>query len=318
MTEAPVGPPFRVLTFNLRGGGRSRRLYWRAARPDGAPSFEQIADALLELAPDAVALQEAIDLWIGRDSRGVLEGRLSAGGFAVRFARASAWGIPLVGAGQLSAYRRARFAVQSHRRVKLRPASDWLLLGLPRLFHPVNQRCALRSRLILLAEDGTPARAADGGTVILDLVNLHLNDVAFRREREARHLLAFLEADRGGADHVLLTGDFNDPPESGSPRLLREAGFEDAMAGREEITFGASGNRIVDPGDHGPARIDYVFYTPGNRRGRRTSLRPVGNAQIVLDRVVPSACDDGSLVERHLSDHFGICAGFRIDAVPAP
>jgi endonuclease/exonuclease/phosphatase family metal-dependent hydrolase len=143
----------------------------------------------------------------------------------------------------------------------------------------------------------------------VDVFNTHLdagNDDSARM-LQVRELAAFIARHRGPRPLVVL-GDFNQQPHSAPYALLLQlVGGRDShgvYVPRPEITddpgftFDASTNQHIH-GTSSPGRIDHILYA-----GAAGEMASLFNT-LVMTEIVGG---------RHLSDHFGVMAGFRIAA----
>lgn len=152
----------------------------------------------------------------------------------------------------------------------------------------------------------------------LDLYNAHLEgtgaifDVSEDAPlTEIANVLAFIQATRTGP--AILAGDFNAVPDDPSMLALRDAGFVDALAAAGDATCAVAG----DPGctsstrplsgnaENGARRrIDYIWLLPGAKRAVA-----VERAALFLNQPVNLA-DGGWLWP---SDHIGVQALLRLE-----
>ncbi len=152
----------------------------------------------------------------------------------------------------------------------------------------------------------------------LDLYNTHLEgtgaifDVSEDAPlKELENVLAFIQATETGP--AILAGDFNAEPDDPSMLALRDAGFVDALAAAGDATCAVAG----DPGctsstrplsdnaeNRARRRIDYIWLLPGTKRDVT-----VERAALFLNEHLKPA--DGGLL--WASDHIGVRALLRLE-----
>ncbi len=248
--------------------------------------IELIAEALAELQPDIVFLQEVL---VSADAgypdvRSIL---LSALGEDYTTVFGDITGLPIgEGAlGQMTLTRLPLISSENHH------------IGGPRSLHRVT-----------VETDFGP----------LDLYNAHLEgtgaiiDVSEDAPlTEIENVLAFIQATRTGP--AILAGDFNAEPDDLSIQALRDAGFVDALAAAGDATCAVAG----DPGctsstrplsdnaeNRARRRIDYIWALSGEAQALT-----VERAALFLNEPVKLA--DGGLLWP--SDHIGVQALLRLE-----
>ena len=151
----------------------------------------------------------------------------------------------------------------------------------------------------------------------LDLYNAHLEgtgaifDVSEDAPlTEIENVLAFIQATRTGP--TILTGDFNAEPDDPSIQAMRDAGFVDALTAGGGATSAVAG----DPGctsstrplsdnaeNRALRRIDYIWLLPGAKR------------EVTVERAALFLNEPGELADGGLlwaSDHIGVQALLRL------
>jgi endonuclease/exonuclease/phosphatase family metal-dependent hydrolase len=242
-----------------------------------------VADAIRDLQPDVVGLQEV------REAPGMpnqAELLAAATSYQYAFAPAVAFGGGHEGLAIL-----ARHPIAEHAALELPHAEA------------TERRILLSARLTTVAGE-------------LWVHTTHLNyRLAHGRQREDQVLAidAAVSARAGGPQIVM--GDFNARPESDEIRFMRglctlgerRTHYQDTW---ERVHPGESGWTwcVANPYTRALAflepdrRLDYIFVTPGRRDGRGRVL----DCRVVLDRPAP----DGVFA----SDHFGVVADVQVTA----
>ena len=119
----------------------------------------------------------------------------------------------------------------------------------------------------------------------LVVITTHFDFEAKVQKRSAELVLEFLEQFPKGIP-VVLTGDFNAPPESSAHQTFRAKGFRDSFSGSHSSTFhGFTGD---DLGEH----IDWILYK--------------GHLEVASSRVIKRSFDGV-----YPSDHYPILSRFR-------
>jgi len=194
---------------------------------------------------------------------------------------------------------------------------------------------AILSRWPIVRTAHTPLPLAghkdDGRTVVFALIDAPVGQIPFFttqlnstpgqsavRVEQVAAVARFITARGASADPVVLTGDFNAPPESDEVRLMEGHLTAPAVPGLLLVDAW----RYADPGDHGwtwipanphvaamlepGARIDYIFVgSPGAdlaghvRSVRRVAAEPVGGVWAsdhagVLAELHPGTATDGT------------------------
>ena len=248
--------------------------------------IELIADALAELQPDIVFLQEVLMSGDAGypDVQSIL---LSALGEDYTAVFGDITGLPIgAGAiGQMTLTRLPVISAENHH------------IGGPRSLHRVTVETNFGP---------------------LDLYNAHLEgtgaifDVSEDAPlTEIENVLAFIQATRTGP--TILAGDFNAEPDDPSIQAMRDAGFVDALAAVGDATCADAG----DPGctsstrplsdnaeNRALRRIDYIWLLP---RAKREVT--VERAALFLNE--PGELADGGLL--WASDHIGVQALLRLE-----
>jgi endonuclease/exonuclease/phosphatase family metal-dependent hydrolase len=284
--RAEVPPAaIRVVTLNVLHGGPLSG--WRSSDQHLEARLDLVSDALLTLAPDVVALQEAS--WSRR--RGVVASRL-AGRLGMNHVYApasmrlfdSSWpnrlGAALLNFSEGPAIL-SRFPIIRSETHKL-------------------PGCGLRlePRVLLYAELDTP-----GGR--LPVFSTHTRGNACHTQAVA----ALVLARRGDLPGVLM-GDFNAVESSPAiATLTREAGFVDAFRAVHQDASGATvWQPVTAPERRAFRRVDYVFLIPG-----RAIPGTVVASRVVVD--APGRLPDGSALWP--SDHYGVLADLAVFSRPA-
>jgi endonuclease/exonuclease/phosphatase family metal-dependent hydrolase len=288
VSDAP--PTIRVATWNIRAaigpGEPFPPAWWRHVRRD---RFERIAQVIVELDADIVALQEVSVLTPNGE---VFDQPLELARLTDRHVRyAAVHAFALVEPEDGRAIGAATWGNALLTRV---PVEDGFAIGLPvgaddEPVEPAGSGLPLAGMTFRDAPYGTrEARCAVGGRVAVAggavaVVNAHLTYAGTEQRRAQADELARIAA--GSSGPVVVVGDFNAAIEDPALRAL-EAGFEDAFR-----TVG------IEPGDPrrascGAFRIDHLL-----SRGLRA----------IDSRVVTEAGD--------ASDHLPVVATFELSAV---
>jgi len=131
------------------------------------------------------------------------------------------------------------------------------------------------------------------------------------RLQQARELVAWLKHAGNPSWPLLLAGDFNDVPDSGTIAAITGAGFLDlwrAAGSGPGFTNDRGDIDIESPHGGHNQRIDYLFFRPG--RGRSSEIAEVG---LFLDR--PHLTPEGGWL--WASDHAGVIATLRFRLLAA-
>lgn len=145
----------------------------------------------------------------------------------------------------------------------------------------------------------------------LDVYTTHLTDASplhggnMIRLRQAHELIEWIGASSASGNSVIVTGDFNDAPESETMKLFAAASFLDAhaLAGTGAGYTNCSDDLdLTSPVGDANQRIDYVLFRPGRLRDPE-----IVEARLFLDQ--PAREPDGQWLRA--SDHFGVLARFR-------
>jgi endonuclease/exonuclease/phosphatase family metal-dependent hydrolase len=164
-----------------------------------------------------------------------------------------------------------------------------------------DDRVAMHIRYV-----ATPRVEVDAYVTHLTDRNEQSGGVAIR-QHQARELVAWVQHTSRPENPVLIGGDFNDTPDSGTIRVLVGAGFIDlhAAAGSGPGYTNDRNDLDIEAAQASPnQRIDYLFFRPG--RDRKFRLESVS---LFLDQ--PSAEPDGRWL--WASDHFGVLARLALD-----
>jgi endonuclease/exonuclease/phosphatase family metal-dependent hydrolase len=127
------------------------------------------------------------------------------------------------------------------------------------------------------------------------------------RQHQAYELVDWVQHTSLPENPVLIGGDFNDTPDSGTVRSIIDADFIDlhAAAGAGPGYTNDRNDLDIELAHASPnQRIDYVFFRPG--RVRNFAIESVS---LFLDR--PSAEPDGNWL--WASDHFGVLVRLVFD-----
>lgn len=272
----PAERALRFVTFNMLHGGATSG--WKGDGQNLEARLDLATDALMALAPDVVALQEASS----RNWRGTVASRLAGR------------------LGMNHVYHSVTFAFAPFRWLRARIASimDWeegpaILSRFPilRTETYLLPTCGRRwgRRGLVFAEVQAP-----GGRIAV--FSTH-TDGDPCHTRMVSQLVKQLQVDAPG----VLMGDFN--AQEGSPAIAAltvEAGFVDAFRAANPDAPGATSHQpVIVPERRARRRIDYVFLAPA----------PLLPATVVASRVVldrPGTLPDGRLLWP--SDHYGVLA----------
>jgi endonuclease/exonuclease/phosphatase family metal-dependent hydrolase len=280
------GPPaaIRVVTLNVLHGGPMSG--WSGNDQHLEARLDLVSDALLALAPDIVALQEAS--WSRR--RGEVASRLAGRlGMNHVYAPASMRLFDLAWPNRLG----AAFLNFSEG-----PA---ILSRFPIVRSEIHKLpgCGLRlePRVLVFAELDTP-----GGR--LPVFSTHTRGNACHTQAVASLVLA-----RRGDFPGVLMGDFNAVESSAAiAALTGEAGFVDAFRTVHQDGSGATvWQPVTAPERRAFRRVDYIFLVPG-----RTVPGTVVTSRVVVD--VPGRLPDGSALWP--SDHYGVLAELAVFSRP--
>ena len=248
--------------------------------------IELIAEALAELQPDIVFLQEVLVSGDAGypDVRSILLSALGEDYTAV-FGDITGQPIGEGALGQMTLTRLPVISAENHH------------IGGPRSLHRVT---------------------VETGLGPLDLYNTHLEgtgtiiDVSDDAPlTEIENVLAFIQATRTGP--AILAGDFNAVPDDPSILALQDAGFVDALAAAGDATCTVAGDPGCtsstrplsgNAGNGARRRIDYIWLLPAAKREVA-----VERAALFLNEPVNLA--DGGLL--WASDHIGVQALLRLE-----
>ena len=253
--------PFRVMTYNIRLNLAS----------DGPNAWPHRREAVASIArfheADLLALQEAMP-----EQLVDLDARLP--GFA-RFGSGRDAG----GDGEHCAvyYRTSRFELLSDDTSWLSPTPD---VAGSKGWDAAYPRIVTHGRL----RDRLTGR-------VFDVLNTHLDHVGVTARRESARMIADrLAAVRGP---VVVTGDFNDVPQSEPYAILAGAGLRDAMSSSEMPHHGPSSTWNAFKAIVPARRIDFIFVR--------------GGIDVLRHGVIGEILEDG----RFPSDHLPVLAELR-------
>jgi endonuclease/exonuclease/phosphatase family metal-dependent hydrolase len=266
----------RVVSYNVLHGGP-----WSGFGGDGQRlerRVELIADQLIALRPDVVALQEvAVSRRLG-DVAHRLARRL---GYHYVHAPATRY---VFGDGMLSRFIVAVLGFREGPAILTRfPIVESEVYRLPQCRHLLDPRVLLRARL------DTPWGA-------MDVFSTH----TAHDECQARRVAELVAARRNGLPSLLM-GDFNALESSPAIRALTEdAGFVDAFRRANPDAAGPTVWQQIDaPRSTARRRVEYIFLVPGlDVRG------DVAGSRVVFD--TPHRLPDGGTLWP--SDHYGVLA----------
>jgi endonuclease/exonuclease/phosphatase family metal-dependent hydrolase len=276
----------RLLTINLLHGGFLPGL--REDRRRTAARMALLARALAELAPDVVAVQEALVARAGS----VADGLAARLGFAMRFAAANPSIVPPPVSQRIPAALRARIdgviraALDFQEGVAILtrlPIREHAVHALPRPRFALENRIALRCRVVTASGD-------------VDVWSAHLTRAGGGHGRQTG-ALARLVLRESRAVPAFVLGDFN--VEAGAPALrpFDDAGFVDAArAAPPDGPALTAWQRVDAPGATVSRRVDFCWLAP------EKPPPIVSRCRIVLDR--PGVDADGRPLWP--SDHYGV------------
>jgi len=277
---AAQAPPIRFVTLNVLHGGPLSG--WNGRDSHLEARLDLVSEALLALAPDVVALQEAS--W--SSGRGEVASRLAGRlGMSHVYAPASmrlfetAW-INRWAAGFMDFSEGpailSRFPIMRSETHKL----------------PVCGR-RMEPRVLLFAELDTP-----GGRLPVFSTHTRGNSCHTRA-------VAALVLERRGDLPGVLMGDLNAVESSEAiEALTREAGFVDAFRARHPDAAGATvWQPVTAPERRAFRRVDYVLVVPG-----RAFPGAVVDSRVVVD--APGRLPDGTPIWP--SDHYGVLADLAV------
>jgi endonuclease/exonuclease/phosphatase family metal-dependent hydrolase len=289
LVTAIVGPaaaqtpqPIRFVTLNVLHGGPLSG--WTGHDSHLEARLDLVSEALLALAPDVVALQEAS--W--STSRGEVASRL-AGRLGMNHVYAPA-SMRLFDTAWINRWAAGLLDFSEG------PA---ILSRFPILRSETHRlpQCGRRMepRVLLFAELDTPAGP-------LPVFSTHTRGNACHTRA-----VAALVLDRRGDLPGVLMGDLNAVESSEAvTALTREAGFVDAFRARHPDTAGATvWQPVTAPERRAFRRVDYVLVVPG-----RTFPGTVIDSRVVVD--APSRLPDGTVLWP--SDHYGVLADLAVVA----
>ncbi|BCU79508.1 endonuclease/exonuclease/phosphatase family protein [Luteolibacter sp. LG18] len=204
-----------VVSFNIRNGGR---------RMDGKYDHAFQQEILKKLKPDLVALQEVDHLTKRNGSVNVAATYAATLGMTSAYAAAMPYDGGAYGAAVLS-----KLPVVADESIHL-PVKD----GEPRV-------CVIRF-----------VKTPDAGVIAIVGVHLDSGKDDTQRLENVRLIVQRLKAVK---EPVIITGDFNDVPDSNVLKLFAEAGFRRVVPQGDPASFPADQPRVV---------IDHVLLRDGN------------------------------------------------------
>lgn len=278
---AEVPPPtVRFVTLNVLHGGPLSG--WTGPTGHLETRLDLMTEALLALAPDVVALQEAS--W--SSDRGVVASRL-AGRLGMNYVYAPA-SMRLFDTAWLNRWAAALMDFSEGPAILSRfPIVRWETLKLP--------RCGrwLDPRVVLFAELSTP-----GG--LLPVFSTHTSGHACHAQA-----VAALVRDRRGDLPGVLMGDLNAVESSPAiAALVSETGAVDAFRAVHPHASGFTvWQPVTVPERRAFRRVDYVFLAPG-----RAFAGAVVDSRVVVD--APGRLPNGSPLWP--SDHYGVLADLAV------
>mmetsp|Transcript_80364 Transcript_80364/g.152789 ORF Transcript_80364/g.152789 Transcript_80364/m.152789 type:complete len:342 (-) Transcript_80364:81-1106(-) len=289
----------RVVTYNVRRFNKN-----------GISTVNAIADALAELQPTVVALNE-VDTSLRPEGLASVAERL--GGFSVAFFGHVA--------GRYGNAVLSKYPIRAIRETHLRGGTEFIFEAGTKKYNGEIAKEGEFHRIArgLLECDIEFPQTSDGASKVLTVAVTHLDHI--NEEQRGIQLNHVLEALGPNASRALLVGDLNalhrsdymeqewtaledrhranrwTPPTSGCLELLEKAGFRDAfLASRGQGPLSARGQAGTDPifsahVDHPLYRIDYCF---------------ISNASGLLPHYAKVH------TEIELSDHFPVSFDFRV------
>ncbi|WP_413287957.1 endonuclease/exonuclease/phosphatase family protein [Bdellovibrio sp. HCB337] len=130
----------------------------------------------------------------------------------------------------------------------------------------------------------------DSGEIMV--INVHFSPFAEMRQNrvvQAKFVMKFI-AEKSEGLPVVIVGDLNDSYDSSVLQVFRDAGFADALDGKE-YTYNPDTNPLVKDKQYGPSRLDYILYQPARLK--------VEKANLIFQ-------------ENWVSDHYGLGAVFSL------
>lgn len=246
----------RVLTYNIFQGGRNT---------DNSRDLGRVADVIKLFDADVVGLQE-VDRNTTRCGKRDIPAEL-----------AQLTGLRHVAYGAAMPYQGGQYGNAILSRYPLQVVTNIVL--------PTRQGSEPRAALVVTLAAPTP----------ILLVNTHLSvESAEDRRMQVNALREFLT--RQGNVPVVVTGDFNDTPDSDVISALRAAGTDASAASRPDLTF---------PSHQPDRQIDFIWLAPAeawHTAGVRTGAEQAGDDtahQTLLQRA---------------SDHLPLFGEFRLSA----
>lgn len=298
---------FRVLSFNVRGGGCAP-YYLGARRSKRGPGIHRIGLDILGQTVDLAGLQEVFHVPGSSGSRHHLHRIFRSNSMDTSWGRATALATPIA-AGNMNVINTSVFEVVEHRQFVLASRlTTFLTLGLNYLFD-YTQRSAQYSLLRLPARGERPDRLQQ--EIHINFINVHL-DFTAHRKAEGDLLLHHIERLRETADHTILVGDFNEEPKGDVIRQILQWGFMDSMDGSDLSTFRHTNQDLMPKYTRHGKRIDYIFFTPDNHRGGSSSVELRAPGSVVLNAPGGTQSNTHHPWGQQLSDHYGVLAEFRM------
>jgi endonuclease/exonuclease/phosphatase family metal-dependent hydrolase len=276
----------KLLTLNLLHGGF---LPWfREDRARTAARLEMLAVALGELAPDVIAVQEAL---VAAGPGAVADQLAARLGMTARFVIANPAIIPPPVSDRIRPALRERINAAIARALDFSeglavltalPVLDHRGHALPRPRFPLENRMALRVRIA-------------GARGPLDVWNAHLTRAGGGHRRQTAALAALVLAESSDVPAVVL-GDFNVDDAADGVRAFAAAGFRDTYRSLHPHEPGLTAWQRIDAARATVSRrVDYCWLAP------HTTLRVVAS-DIVLDH--PGRGPRGEVLWP--SDHYGL------------
>jgi endonuclease/exonuclease/phosphatase family metal-dependent hydrolase len=274
--DSPPPPALRFLTLNVLHGGPMSS--WTRDDAHLETRLDLVSQALLDLAPDVIALQEAS--WSSQ--RGEVASRL-AGRLGMNYVYAPA----TMRLFDIDWFNRAAAAFLDFSEgpavLSRFPIVRWEVHKLP--------RCGKRldSRVLLFTELATPAGP-------LRVISTHISGHSCHAEAVAELVRSY----QGDFPSVLM-GDFNAIESSPAiAALVDGAGVVDAFRTANPTASGATvWQPVTVPERRAARRVDYVFLASG-----RTFPGAVMDSRVVVDS--PVQLSDGRTLWP--SDHYGVLA----------
>lgn len=288
--DAFSGPTFTVVTFNLLHG-------FGDAVNDATldDRLGIVADEIVARTPDAVLLQEAsvtapeAHCNVVETLAGKVNAALADQGTSYNWVYARANGTAdLIGFEEGSAVLSRHEILEAEKHV-----------------YGVNATSLPEFRIALrVTVRGAAGHIDLFGTHVTNLEDTYGGELV--RTRQARELAESIIPGRGNNHPVVVGGDFNDLPGSGTIAEMLDAGavdmFADRNPGEDGFTSFDDPFDLTDPAEEPDGRIDYLF------------LLDPGGAICASERFLDAArdIDPGPGVSwLWASDHVGVTAGFR-------